>query len=198
MTESNPLNQDLQDNLRFVRKAVEAKDQPPRSSNTVLIPWIMYTLICVPAYDYLPRYAGTLNLVGWIAAAGIGFVLGKRATRRTGQFDQVAINRTMLHWYGGIVLLLAAVYGLAFGRSGINEVGAGQVSVILVGFLYFTAGVHLAEARFMRWAGPVIVLSGIAIGWLPHLRWTAMGLIFTVCLMFPILFGGRKSPAAAV
>jgi hypothetical protein len=198
MTESNPLSHEMQENLQFVRNAVEAKNRPPHASNGPLIVWAIYTLICVPAYDYLPRHGVEINLVGWLLAAFISFVMGKRAARRTGQFDQALINRLMLHWFGGIVLMFTAIFGLALGKSGLNGLGTGQVSVIIVGILYFTAGVHLPESRFMRWAGPVVVLAGIGIGWLPALRWTAMGLVFTTCLLIPVLFGGRNRTASAI
>ena len=199
MTESSPLTHALSDDLHFVRNVVESKNRLQPSSSNQLIVWALYSLLCIPAYDYLPHYAGRINLIGWLTAAAISFALGKRAGMRSGEFDRAKINRIMLHWFGGIALMFIAVYGLALGHSGINETGAGQLSVILVGFLYFTAGIHIPESRFMRWAGPIIILSGIAIGWLPELRWTAMGLIFTACLMVPVIFGSRKNfstPAA--
>ena len=196
MTESNQLTQELHEDLRFVRNAVEAKERSQHTSTAPLVVWSLYSLICIPAYDFLPRYGGRINLVGWVTAMLVTFVMGKHSARRTGQFDREMIHRVYLHWFGGIALMFIAVYGLAFGVSGINGVGAGQLCVIIVGFLYFTAGIHLPESRFMRWAGPVIVVAGIGIGWLPHLRWTAMGLVFAVCLMSPIVFGGRKSRSA--
>jgi hypothetical protein len=196
MSEPNQLAQQMQQDLNFVRTAVEAKQRPSRSTGPLPV-WAAYTLICIPAYDYLPRhYAVGLNLAGWILAAAISFWLGQREVQRTGQFDRSAIARSALHWYGGILLMFVAIFGLANGHTGLTETGAGQVSVVLVGFLYFTAGVHTVEQRYMRIAGPVIILAGIGMGWLPHLQWTAMGLIFAACLLSPIIFGNRKSKSS--
>ncbi len=196
MTQLSPLPHEMQQDLHFVRNAVEAKDQPRPASGRQLIIWICYSLICIPAYDYAPRYAGQINLFGWIIAMVIGMIIGKRDALRAGEYNRAGVTRMLLHWWGGIALLFVAVYGLANAHTGLTPTGAGQVSVVLVGFLYFTAGIHLPHARFMRWAGPVIVLAGIGMGFLPQYRWTAMGLIFAACLLCPLIFGGRKNLSA--
>jgi hypothetical protein len=184
MTQPN----ELADDLKYLRQAVETRDRPPRPGAVHLIIWTCYCLICIPMYDFIPSYGGRINLVGWLTAAVASGVYGHWESRRTGQFDRAKVARMMLHWYGGVALMLVALWGLAFTSSSMNELLAGQFSMILVGFLYFTAGVHMPEVRFMRWAGPVIVLAGACMGLLPHLRWTAMGLVFAACLTAPLLF----------
>jgi hypothetical protein len=182
MTESNPIAEDL----KFVREAVEARDRPRRGSDAHLIIWTLYCVLCIPMYDFLPQWGGRINLVGWLTAMVVSGVLGRRETMRSGQVDLRMVRRTMLHWYGGVVLLVVATMGMAMVNPGMRELACGQLSIILVGFLYYTAGVHFPETRFMLWAGPVIVLGAIGIGLLHHYRWTAMGLIFAVCLMAPV------------
>jgi hypothetical protein len=192
MTESNQMAQDLQ----FVRKVVESKNQRPRPAAASLLIWAGYSLFCIPTYDYLPtNHAATINLVGFLTAMGLSAIFSKHHAKRTGEFDREQLQRTMLHWYGGIALLLAVCFGLTLEKH-IDEVVCEQVSVILVGFLYFTAGVHFPEERFMRWAGPVIVLAGIGVALLPHFRSTAIGLIFAACLLTPLVFGRRASGLA--
>jgi hypothetical protein len=190
MTESNQ----LADDLHFVRQAVEKRDRPGRPLAAGLLIWAAYSIICIPSYDLVPQYSGRINLVGWLAAAVLTGVFRKRATIKSGQFDREMIARSMLHWFGGVALLLVAVFGLVLSNSGINELVASQVSIILVGFLYFTAGVHMPEVRFMRWAGPIIVLAGVASAWVTHFRWTAVGAIFAACLLFPLFI--QQRPAA--
>lgn len=184
MTESNQ----LADDLHYVRKVVEGGEKPGRNIAPQLIVWTLYSLICIPCYDFLPAYGGRINLAGWLIAAIISGIIGRREGIRSGQFDREYLVRTLLHWYGGVVLLMVAVFGVCWVNHGATELLASQFSVILVGFLYFTAGVHMQEVRFMRWAGPVIVLAGIGLALLPHYRWTAVGLIFAACLTAPLIF----------
>jgi hypothetical protein len=189
MTESNQLAEDLQ----FVRNAVEARDKRVQPATMHLLIWAAYSLICIPMYDFIPAYAGRINTAGWLSAMVASFILGKREARQTGQFDRAMMLRSSLHWYGGIALLLMTVFGLAWFGRGISGDMVGQVSVILVGFLYYTAGVHLADVKFMRVAGPIIIAAGIGMGAIPHYRWTVMGLIFAVCLLSPLVFAKRVS-----
>jgi hypothetical protein len=189
MTQPN----EMADDLRFVRTAVERRDQPQRPETWNLIIWTMYSLVFVPLYDFVPRYAFQVNICGMILCFILSAIFGKRAGIRSGQHSRDEIAKMMLHWYVGILMLFLTCFGLAAVDPKIGDVGIGQVSVILVGFLYFTAGVHMPEVRFMRWAGPVIVLAGIGIGLVPHYRWTVMGLIFAFCLMTPYFFSRRPA-----
>jgi hypothetical protein len=188
MTETNQMSQDLQ----FVRKAVEARDQPPRRENVHLLIWAAYSLICIPSYDYLPKYGPQINLFGMVAAFVLSGILGKRATMKSGQFDRVKLKRMMLHWYGGIAMVFVAILGLFWSNPGMNPELSGPISVILVGFLYYTAGIYTPEVAFMRWAGPVVVVAGSCMDLLPHLRNTTVGLIFAACILAPVVFSRRR------
>jgi hypothetical protein len=187
MTQSNQ----LADDLKYLRNVVESRNRPVRPGAVHLIIWTCYCLICIPMYDFIPSYGGRINLVGWLTAAVASSIYGRRQAHKSGQYDRVKLMQSILHWYGGIVLIYVTLYGLVFTRAGLNATLAGQLSVILVGFLYFTAGVHTPEVRFMRWAGPVIILAGVSLNLLPHFRWTAMALIFAACLLSPIVFSRK-------
>jgi hypothetical protein len=189
MTQPN----EIADDLRFVRTAVERRDQQAKPQAWRLIIWTMYSLVCIPTYDFLPRYGFAINMGGMVVCFVLSAIFGKRASKQSGQYRRDEIARTMLHWYVGILLLFLTCIGLSVVDPKIGEVGIGQISVILVGFLYFTAGVHLPEVRFMRWAGPIVVLAGIGIGLIPNYRWTVMGLIFAFCLMTPYFFSRRPA-----
>jgi hypothetical protein len=182
MAESNPIAEDL----RFVRQAVEARGRQSTSSPTTLIVWAVYCLVCIPTYDFVPQYGGRINAAGWIGAMVMSWIFGKRHARRTGEYDSALLKRTMLHWFGGSVLLVAATIGLAIATGRGDE--AGQVSAVLVGFMYYFAGVNFPQShRFMLWAGPVIMAAGICAGFVPHYRSTTLGLIFACCLMTPVV-----------
>jgi hypothetical protein len=160
-----------------------------------MLVWIAYCLFCIPTYDFLPSIGGPVNFIGWVVAAVLSGFLRKREAIRTGIYDRQAITRATLHWFGGVALLIVALLGLTYTNPHISPIACGQISVMIVGILYFTAGVHMPEAKFMLWAGPLIVLTGIALAYVPHYRWTVVGVIFAVCLTLPLIFSRRGTPA---
>src|SRR5271170_7822393 len=111
MTQSN----EIAEELRFVRAAVENRDRVRPAAYGHLIVWAMYSLICVPMYDFLPQpRAAAINLAGFLLAMVVSGILGRRESKRSGQYDRAEINRTLLHWFGGIGLLLLATIGMQF------------------------------------------------------------------------------------
>jgi len=132
MSESNQTAEGMRQDLQFVRKAVEAKERTGPPATVHLVIWTVYSLVCIPIYDFDPRMANKVNMAGFLTALVVSFIMGKRAARRTGEFDRELTGRNMLHWYGGIALTMTALYGLAFFNRGISELAAGQVSIILV------------------------------------------------------------------
>jgi hypothetical protein len=189
MTESKEIAEDL----RFVRTALERRDGPRRPTVPHLVIWAIYSLICVPTYDFFPRAGLGINLAGLAIGFALSKYFGKRAASQSGEYDRAAIRRMLIHWYGGVGLIFAACVGMACVDPQMREVGVGQLSVILLGMLYFTAGVHMPDARFMRWVGPIIVLCGIGMGLIPHYRWTVTGAIFAICLISPIFLSRRAA-----
>ena len=188
MTESNQLAEDLQ----FVRKAVEARDKPVNSSNAHLIIWAIYCLVCIPTFDFLPRYGKVINVAGMIIASVVSALLGRREGIKSGQFDRAALLRTYLHFYGGVVLVVSTVIGLAMLNPGMDGQLTGQISVILVGFMYFFGGIHIPQVKFMRWIGPIIIAAGVGLSLVPRYQWTVMGCVYAACILSPVVFGKRK------
>ncbi|HUB24053.1 MAG TPA: hypothetical protein VL992_01395 [Tepidisphaeraceae bacterium] len=190
MTQSNEMAQDL----KFVRSVVENRDGPRPPIKAHLIIWALYSLICVPAYDFVAaKYALPINLAGLGAGFVLSWIFGRRAGIRSGQHDHEEVKKTLLHWYVGIALVFVACFGLSAVNPKIDGIVVEQVSIILVGFLYFTAGVHEPDSRFMRIAGPVIIVCGVLIRLVPHFRSTAMGLIFAACLLAPLIFSRKNA-----
>jgi len=189
MTETNQLAEDLQ----FVRKAVEARDKPVGSSNVHLIIWALYCLVCIPTYDFLPRYGKPINFAGVIIAAVVSAILGRREGMKAGQYDRAALVRTYLHFYGGVVLIISTMTGLCLLNPGAADQLMGQISVILVGFMYYFGGLHIPHVKFMRWIGPIIIAAGVGLSKVPHYQWTVMGCVYAACILSPVIFGRRNS-----
>jgi hypothetical protein len=188
MSDANQLAEDLQ----FVRRAVEARDKPLKSGNGNLIVWAIYCLVCIPTYDFIPQYGGRINLAGFICGMILSFIIGKREGRMSGQYDRSAIVRVYMHFLGGSVLLMLTTFGLAALNRGVNGEIMGQVSIILVGFMYFYGGLHVPNLSFMRWVGPIIIAAGVCLSLVPRYPWTLMACIFAVCILSPVLFGKRQ------
>jgi hypothetical protein len=188
MTESNP----IADDLRFVRRAVEARDRPPgRPAWQIQCYWAAYVLTGYTLVDFRPGAAGGFFLPG----AAIGFLaswhFGKRAALRRGVADARAGRRIMLFWAGGFILSIGALIGMACVMPALrNDTGGrilSQILVILFGLQYFYFGVLVPEARHLRWAGPVMIAGGVCVGMVPSHGWTALGVVIAAALLTPLL-----------
>lgn len=187
----------MAEDLRFVRQAVEAREKSRRPHVAHLILWTVYSLTVLPAMDFFPHQAPVISWIGLGAGVVGSMILGRIDGKKSGIYDRAEARRTMLHWFGGIVLLLVAVFGMACVDPDMRGPKAGEMSVVLVGFLYFLAGVHFPENRFMLWAGPLMVVVGIASSALTEYRYTAIGAMFAACLLSPIIFGRKNVQAKA-
>jgi hypothetical protein len=176
-----------------VRKAVEARDKPQKAGRAHLVIWAAYCLVCIPAYDFIPRYGGIINLAGMMIAGVVSVLMGKREGIKAGQYDRAALMRIYTHFFGGALLVVLTVAGLASLNRGMGDQLAGQVSVILVGFMYFFGGIHIPHVKFMRWIGPIIIAAGIGLSRVPHYQWSVMACIYAVCILSPVIFGKRQS-----
>ena len=57
----------------------------------------------------------------------------------------------------------------------------GQVFVVLIGFMYFMAGIHLDRA--FLWISPFLLAGGILVGLVPHHGWTILGALIAAALL---------------
>src|ERR1041384_5034768 len=96
----------LQDDLEFVRNAVNRRESSPRTPTAIYYVVAIYVLVGYAMIDVMPRYCGLFFLVGGILVGIAGAVLGRRASKRAGEQDSVASRNAALHWLGGIALAL--------------------------------------------------------------------------------------------
>ena len=183
--------QQATDDLRFVRQAVDRRDRsrniPPFIAWTVAI----YVLVGYTLLDINPAWA---SLFFAIAGVGMGVlfpILGRRMSRREGEFDRAEIIRINLHWLS-ILLAIAGVIGLGIARH-VEGQTIGQFIALTIGLIYFLGGVHFD--RNLLWLGPLLMGGAIAITYVPHYGWTALGLVVGLGLVIPTLL--RRKPIAA-
>jgi hypothetical protein len=66
---------------------------------------------------------------------------------------------------------------------------AGRVMVVMIGLVSFLAGLHI-DANFL-WIGPILMVGGVLVGFVPHYGWTCLGMIIAVSLVVPTLLPAR-------
>jgi hypothetical protein len=69
-----------------------------------------------------------------------------------------------------------------------------QVLVVMIGLMYFFAGVHF-DGHFL-WLGPLLVAGGILVGFIPVYPWTCLGTVIAVGLVIPYLDAKRRERQA--
>ncbi len=123
--------------------------------------------------DVSPRDANWFFFLAWFPGVAATMLVARRWMRRWGVVDRQGTWRAQLHWFGGSILSVAAVIALAMAVPSVRGVPIGQISVILFGMLWFTAGIHLDRTFLVL--GPLFMAGGIAVGFVPHHGWTALG-----------------------
>jgi hypothetical protein len=190
MTEIHQMHEDL----KFVRDAVARHDQPPRRPVLVYYVWAAYVLLGYTLLDFAPSVAGWFFLVGGVLGGVMSAALGRRAAQQAGEYDRAEMRRTALHWAGGIVLAIVGAMALAAVIPALRGQAAGQLIVVMIGLVYFLAGVHF-DRNFL-WLGPVLIVGGIVVGFVPHYGWTSLGVVIALGLVVPTLFPPHRSSAA--
>ena len=178
----------LQDDLHFVREAV-ARRESPRGPYSIYYLWAVYVLVGYTLIDVMPKASGWFFLVGGILGGFASAYLGKRYARRTGEYDRDHARRAMLHFIG-IPLAVASAISLDLVMPELRGPHIGQIIVVMIGLVYFLAGVHL-DPNFL-WLGPVLIVGGLLVGFVPHYGWTALGVVIAAGLVIPTFFPPRR------
>ena len=184
--------QQASSDLEFVRAAVARKATQPTPAPILLL-WATYVVVGYTAIDFAPRFAGWWFLICGFLFGALSAVLGKRAHERAGEVDHDHGRRAMLHWFAGMVLTFAAAFALAAVIPELRGPKGSQVLVVMIGLLYFLAGVHL-DRQFL-WLGPVLMAGGILVGSIPRYPWTCLGAVIALGLIAPIFFRRTARPA---
>jgi len=191
MTEINQ----LQDDLRFVRDAVARGDSPQRRPAAIYIVWAVYVLVGYTLIDLYPRAAGWFFLLGGVLGGIASGVIGRRLARQEGAYDRREGRRLALHWGVGIVLAIACAMALAAVVPALRGTAAGQLIVVMIGLVYFLAGVHF-DRNFL-WLGPVLMVGGVLVGFVPRYGWTALGTVIALGLVVPTLLPVKRTAGVA-
>jgi hypothetical protein len=185
----------LQDDLSFVRDVVARRDRSPLVFSTPYYIWAVYVLIGYCLLDVNAHWANWFFLLAWFPAGAATGIAKHFWIRKHGEVDAVMSRKHKLHFQVGGMLAVAAVIGLACCAPGFRGEITGQVCVILFGMIYFLAGVHLD--RSFLWLGPVLIVGGIVVGFVPHYGWSALGVVISGGLCAAAMINARRERLAA-
>lgn len=181
MTQSERLEQDL----RYVRQAVTRKTMLDRTPTAIPWLWAIFVLIAFTLLDLAPRAAGWMFAVGAPLCGVLSLLIGMRQARREGEINRREGLLQALHW-GSIFISMIVLPSIAWsGRIG-PEV-AGQIATLLVGLVYFLAGVHF-DWRWMI-SGTILIVGAAAVAWIPVYPWSTLGAVVCVALILPTFIG---------
>jgi hypothetical protein len=181
-------SQQATDDLRFVRQAVDRRERsrniPPFIAWTVAV----YVLVGYTLLDVNPQWAGLFFAIAGVGMGVLFPILGRRMSRQEGEFDRAEVIRLNLHW-GSILLAIIGVIALGIARH-VEGQTIGQFIALTIGLIYFLAGVHFD--RNLLWLGPLLMAGAIAITYVPHYGWTALGALVALGLVVPTWFRTRS------
>jgi hypothetical protein len=177
----------VQQDLHYVREVVTRADRSPQRRAGIYWIWALYVLIGYPLMDFAPRYAGPFFMLAMIVCIAATVFLRHRNKKLAGV--RARHDRSGLFWWGGISLVILCSIGISIIIPHISGQASGQITVMLIGILYFLSGVHY-DRNFL-WLGPILCVCGILVGFVPHYGWTALGVVLALGLIVPTLFAPR-------
>jgi hypothetical protein len=190
MTQSDQIREDL----HFVRQVVAGNGQFRFTAPYYI--WAVYCLIGYCLLDINVHWANWFFLIGWFPA-GMAIGIARRLwVQKHGELNESLTKKARQHFMFGGLLSLAAVFGLAICVPGFQGPMTGQVAVILSGIIYFLAGVHFD--RSFLWLGPVVIVGGIVVGFVPHHGWSALGVVMAGGLCAAALLNSRRQRLLAI
>jgi hypothetical protein len=174
------------DDLAFVRRTVERAEPP--AAPAVYLMWAVIVFAGGVLADFQPASVKWY----WLAAAPLGFLasaaIGGWWQRRVGQLSPEAGRKEFLHWAAllgavGLAALLA-VAGTVTSR------GLGSVMLLLVGFAYVQAGIHLH--RKLAPVGLVVGAAYVLTLFAQPYEWTLAGLLVAAALTWQAMSTPRS------
>jgi hypothetical protein len=174
-TSSEQISQDLQ----FVRDAVAKRETRHRMPSIIGVYWAAYILIGYPMLDFSPRVGGMFLMVAGIIGGIFSGWIGRREALRRGERDSVEGRREAAHWYS-LFIAIVAVIALSIIHH-VDGNAMGQYVTLMVGIVYFLAGVHY-DRNFI-WLGLLMIGGTIGISFLPSYGWTALGVLMSAGLL---------------
>ncbi|HET6248109.1 MAG TPA: hypothetical protein VFE47_10470 [Tepidisphaeraceae bacterium] len=181
MTDAARIEQDL----HYVRGVLARREHNP-APTPILYVWAVYVLAGYTMIDFAPAVSEWFFMFGGIAGGFLCWIFGRQHARREGEYDRAKVRRMTLHWMVGILLSLLFTFALAAVIPSLRGTAASQVLVVMIGLVYFLAGVHF-DRQFL-WLGPVLMIGGVLVGLAPRYGWTCLGAIIAMGLVVPTFF----------
>jgi hypothetical protein len=181
MTDLEQFRQDVS----FIRQAINRRSGAPPAKQICYLVWAAYVLIGFALIDQNPHYANWFFLIAFPLAALLTWWLGRRKSAQMGDADLECSRRTTFHFYGGVILAILAANALGMVIPGLSPIAVGQILVVLIGTVYFLAGVHI-DAHFL-WLGPLLIVGALLVRRIPEYPWTCIGVVFAFGLSVPYL-----------
>lgn len=179
--------QQVSDDLQFVRQAVTRREQSQHIPTPIAWMVAIYVVIGYTLLDFNPNWASLFFAIGGLAMGVMGWVFGHRSSHLTGEYDRAEVRKSILHWLS-ILLAIAGVVALSIAR-GLQGQVVGQFIAMTIGLIYFLGGVHFDKN--LLWLGPLLMAGAVAITYVPHYGWTALGLLVGLGLVVPTWFRPR-------
>jgi len=119
-------------------------------------------------------------------------LIGAAYGRRMGESDRRMGHRHLMHW-GTIFLAMIALCVLA-AKHRVSGEGVGQVSTLIVGVVYFLAGVHFDRNWLV--SGVLLIFGAAAITFVPRYPWTLLGAVVCLAIAVPAFLPRRSTRTA--
>ena len=178
----------LSDDLRFVRHAVEARGKViPAEARITYAYWALYVLVGYFLIDVAPNWAAQVFFAAGGFLGGLAsWAMGKHLAKKYGQVSRTDNRRSALHWAGGMIFAVIGCGLLAMVIPALRGPAGSQVLLVMIGLVYFFWGVYF-DRNFL-WLGPVLMICGIAVGFIPYYPWTCVGAVIALGLVVPTFF----------
>jgi hypothetical protein len=187
-------SEQIRDDLHFVRNAVARRGSLDRTPALIPVIWGAFILASFAMLDFWRTGAMWMFAVVAPLLGIASWLIGWAHARRVGERDHRAALTQAMHW-GSIfiaMLVLCAIAAAHHQRFGGEAIG--QVATLIVGLVYFLAGVHL-DRRWM--ISGLLLLGGAAVvTWIPRYAWTSLGVIVFLALVIPALLVRPSNPPA--
>jgi hypothetical protein len=182
----------LQQDLAFIKNAVEANRPRRLRSWTLWGMWAAIVFVGFALVDFAPRYTGPFWGVAWL----VGVIVTWWRMRALGAARGVRSDESrivMAHWFGmgAGQLLLLTLCDMPGEQKGV-------AAIVVVAIAYFYMGLH--RMRPFLWFALVLALGAIAIRFahFPY-AWTCLGATLAASFLLTAALANRAAivPAAA-
>lgn len=187
------VTQKLEEDVSFVRQAVEQRDKAEYKSLAIIVMWAVIVAVGYAlndfAMDRVPLYWMTAPVAGFL----VSLALGARADRKRGLRRPGLGARHALHWgtifFGGMAVCSIAVVHRFDGWV------IAQLFGLLVGVVWFLGGLHLD--RRTLWPGVLLICGAAAVDHIQPWPWTIVGLATSATLVASALWMKPRDEEAA-